>query len=675
MWGDEVKSSTASSPSAAIAEKDVRSALARIVVSPAFRASPQLASFLGFVVEATLSGHSDRIKGYTIAVEALGRDEKFDPQADPIVRVEAGRLRRALDRYYEGPGKNDPIIIELPRGSYVPTMRRRTIVPDVVPPIRKFRALLAAADLRSVNVIVPTVIILGVLAHAGINWLGTDSRPLPPMPSIVTGATAQVQRLYVGPSILIERVKTTGTPQQPTIPAAAFETRLRDIFARFDDVTIISAPAEAGYAAPAKSLADYRLATTIDYNEDGTLNVRFQFIDDADGSIVWARTIERFEVAKEPRVNKYPIAREIAATLLQPFGVLHSRERIKRAALRHSEPRYACLLESFEYFRSYDHRRHARIRGCLEDVTAHDSTFASGFSSLARLYFREYLFSLSADPQFRPLDRALEMARRAIELKPNHVRAYYVLLDIHMARGEIAEAMAAGEKALALNPYDTTAVFHVAAQLVLLGEVDKGMHLINETVRYSGMTPPRYLFIQTIAAYLKDDFARAAAFANQLTNERFPLGFVLQRDHPHEDRRPRAVPKGDRTAGRSAPDLAIRPARRAQEILSGALDRRPGRERHAAGRARHEPDNSGDPAGPGDDGLADHCGRAVRRGGNGSAGTGRSGGDPRPAHPDFRPLRGRQYRLRPGPHPSGPSPRRRPPTIVSPPPSPSTAPE
>ena len=87
---------------------EIRAALEHMAASEAFRGSPQLVAFLRYVVEATLRGASDRIKGYTIAVEALGRAENFDPQADPIVRVEAMRLRRALARYYANGGKNDP---------------------------------------------------------------------------------------------------------------------------------------------------------------------------------------------------------------------------------------------------------------------------------------------------------------------------------------------------------------------------------------------------------------------------------------------------------------------------------------------------------------------------------------------------------------------------------------
>jgi hypothetical protein len=105
-------------------------AVARVLASPAFQSSPKLAAFLRFVVDAALSGRSDRIKGYTIGTEARGRGKDFDPQSDPIVRVEAGRLRRTLDAYYTGPGAGDPIIIALPVGSYVPTFTFRDAAPS-----------------------------------------------------------------------------------------------------------------------------------------------------------------------------------------------------------------------------------------------------------------------------------------------------------------------------------------------------------------------------------------------------------------------------------------------------------------------------------------------------------------------------------------------------------------
>src|SRR6188474_407205 len=108
---------------------EVRAQVQRMTASEVFPSSPQLATFLMFVVEAVLRGRGERLKGYTIGVEVLRRDVTFDPQIDPIVRVEATRLRRAIERYYAGPGANDAIMIGLPRGGYVPRIARRTLAP------------------------------------------------------------------------------------------------------------------------------------------------------------------------------------------------------------------------------------------------------------------------------------------------------------------------------------------------------------------------------------------------------------------------------------------------------------------------------------------------------------------------------------------------------------------
>ena len=104
---------------------EIRAAVNHIVVSPGFRHSPQLVSFLRFVVETTLAGKATSIKSYTVGVEALGRRDDFDPHIDPIVRVEAGRLRRALVCYYAGEGAGRPIVVDIPLGHYVPTFYYR----------------------------------------------------------------------------------------------------------------------------------------------------------------------------------------------------------------------------------------------------------------------------------------------------------------------------------------------------------------------------------------------------------------------------------------------------------------------------------------------------------------------------------------------------------------------
>jgi len=100
----------------------VREHLDRIVRSPAFAKADRLRAFLRFVVEKTLAGEQAGIKEYSIAVEVCGRPSSFDSRTDPIVRVDANRLRARLEAYYRLEGRDDAIRIHLPKGAYVPTI-------------------------------------------------------------------------------------------------------------------------------------------------------------------------------------------------------------------------------------------------------------------------------------------------------------------------------------------------------------------------------------------------------------------------------------------------------------------------------------------------------------------------------------------------------------------------
>ena len=104
----------------------IREQLARILASPGFLSTLRLRRFLSFVVDQTLAGNEKRIKAASIAFDVFDRDANFDPQNDTIVRVEARRLRRRLDAYYQIHGRTDPILIEIPRGSYVASFRPNT---------------------------------------------------------------------------------------------------------------------------------------------------------------------------------------------------------------------------------------------------------------------------------------------------------------------------------------------------------------------------------------------------------------------------------------------------------------------------------------------------------------------------------------------------------------------
>src|SRR5262245_5136234 len=94
--------------------------LEKILCSPVFCSSGRMQRFLALVVTESLAGRAERLKEYTIGVEAFDRPETFSPHADPIVRVEARRLREKLTRYYQQYGREDEVVIEVPRGQYLP---------------------------------------------------------------------------------------------------------------------------------------------------------------------------------------------------------------------------------------------------------------------------------------------------------------------------------------------------------------------------------------------------------------------------------------------------------------------------------------------------------------------------------------------------------------------------
>src|SRR5690242_9523143 len=98
---------------------EVRAALERILRSRCFEHATRASDFLRFVVDKTLAGEGRELKGYTIAIHVFGRSADFDAKTDPLVRVEALRLRQRLTEYYAGEGAQERVRLELPRGGYV----------------------------------------------------------------------------------------------------------------------------------------------------------------------------------------------------------------------------------------------------------------------------------------------------------------------------------------------------------------------------------------------------------------------------------------------------------------------------------------------------------------------------------------------------------------------------
>ena len=112
----------------------VEKQLERILASPHFAETTRLKRFLRYLVERALAGDTDSLKGYAIGLDVFDRPDDFDPSVDTIVRVQAGKLRTRLDLYYAGEGRDDPVQITIPKGSYAPVfeiaLEPRSEAPD-----------------------------------------------------------------------------------------------------------------------------------------------------------------------------------------------------------------------------------------------------------------------------------------------------------------------------------------------------------------------------------------------------------------------------------------------------------------------------------------------------------------------------------------------------------------
>src|SRR5512133_1334218 len=111
-------SKTAAPEPAGLDSAALQQQLSRILAGKAFRQADRLKRFLTFIVNETMEGRAESLKEFTVGVEVFGKDRTFDARSDPIVRVQARRLRAQLERYYAEEAGPNELIIEVPKGAY-----------------------------------------------------------------------------------------------------------------------------------------------------------------------------------------------------------------------------------------------------------------------------------------------------------------------------------------------------------------------------------------------------------------------------------------------------------------------------------------------------------------------------------------------------------------------------
>lgn len=483
-------------------ERRVLRQLDRVLNSTTFQQVDRLKRFLSFVVIETASGRGDELKEYVVGVQVFGKDESFDPRTDPVVRVQARRLRARLERYYSEEGQADEWLIELPKGGYAPHFERRQAQP---PPKRAAGAVLASRN---------SVAVLPFLDHSAGQDLQYVCRGLcdevlhsltrlgrwrvfrcDPAGTAPDAAASDLSSLsnaarVVGGSVRssADRIRATAqiidaasgchlwseTFDAPRGDVLGLQEKVAQVVAaRLDSELFSLQPVRSG-GQPIANLAAHNLY----------LQGRFHLSQRTEDGI--RRAVDFFERALVEDAQ-YALAHSglsDAYRLLGHYGVLRPADVWTKAA---SSAAHAVMLDagSAEAHTSLAHTRATQDwdwHGAEQEflcaiglnpryATAHHWYATTCLTPQGRMdeALEQLLLAESLDPVSsiiardvafahyykRDLDAALEQCDHTIELNPHFSGAYWTLGLIQERRKEFDEAEAAFQRAGHLSPHST----------------------------------------------------------------------------------------------------------------------------------------------------------------------------------------------------------------------------
>lgn len=472
LTGNSAPIGDAASPEA------VRAQLSQIVGSPEFSQSGRLQSFLTYIVDEALEGRADRLKGYTLGIEVFGREKDFDPAIDCIVRVEAGRLRSRLKSYYMEQGRDDPILIELPKGGYMPRWSVREQAASAALPA-------ATPD--------------------------DDYDPVLDLPR--------------GPSItVLPFANLSNDPEQELFVDAVVE-EITTQLARFKELFVIARTTAFQYKGQALDVRKIGRELGVRYLLEGSvrtsgslLRVTAQLIETLSGKHLWAETYDRDLSVQNVFEIQDDIAERVAASIAQPFGVL-SRAHLTSSRHQPTESwdAYQCYLHFWAYVHAIAPDRHLKAREKLEEALGVDPACADALAALGYLALEEYRFDWNRiSEQGDPLDRAEVLARQAYDIDSTCMLALLTLSAIYYHREQPERAQEFCERGLPLNPNNAEFLCEYGLILSYIGDWDRGLALIEKAMALHPRFNTLYFTVFTLHAVLQGDDQKALAYARRI---------------------------------------------------------------------------------------------------------------------------------------------------------------
>lgn len=453
---------------------------------------------LRYVVNETLAGRSSQIKAYTIAIDVFRR-KNFDAQNDPVVRIEASRLRRELERYYLMAGQGDPIIITVPKGGYVPFV--------------KYADVPGMQEIGTPPTLEPTEgDMVGRLRCKRVEWL------------LSTGAVAVAAAGYSVFWILSVPGSNKAASIRPTIAVEQFTTAngnlvnpqgMTDLIianlVKFKEFKVIDqASGTAGNGATSDE-ARYSLQGRL--REDGEhVRLATRLVRQSDRAVLWADNYD-IEISSDILEAEIALADEIATTIAQPFGVMFEAN-VKPDGVGGWEA-YDCSLSYYSYRRSMTAGALESAQECLKSVTRNSPSDATSLAllSLTNLDQFRFAYKFGTTPSAFTLGVASQQAKQAIGIDSNNPRALQAVMLTSFFRNDVTAALEAGAAAYELNPNDTEVAGEYGLRLSMSGKWETGCDLVSKAAS-KGAGPAGYYEVgMALCALIRNDLEAAELWA------------------------------------------------------------------------------------------------------------------------------------------------------------------
>jgi TolB-like protein len=298
----------------------------------------------------------------------------------------------------------------------------------------------------------------------------------------------------------------TGTGTSSAIARGLSEEVIGQL-SKFKDIVVVeSSDTRSDRASPR-----YELAGSVNLSADA-FRLRVRFLNRADGSVLWADTYDG-EMNVRDLVNvQSEIARRVATTLAQTYGVIFQADASKRM---NNPPEdwaaYSCSLSFYAYRAESNLEMLDDVTRCLEEAVARFPNYATAWGLLSQAYIDGIRFRYPYDARSSPqtIDRALTAARRAVELDPFNIRGLQAEMFARFFAKDVDTALAVGKRALSINPNDTELMGEYGYRLALSGNWAEGCPFVAEARERNPGPLAYYETALALCAYFGGDLPQA----------------------------------------------------------------------------------------------------------------------------------------------------------------------